>query len=172
MAAVSKNSGWVFSSFHWLCIDNHIFPIFRGWSLLVPYMLVQSMCSSYYYLMLQSHILSHSPNAALCSLQPFKESNICCSVRFHHRNCCHVCSRHHQRSVIDCQWYVVGTDCYLWCLKPAIYSQKILIYISFYLQASLMTFCYFPLLCRPPFSALDVPPQQLGMELDTLGLFF
>ena len=101
MAAVSKNLGWVSSSFDQLCIDNHIFPSLQGWLVLVPFVLVQSRCSSYYS-MLQSHILSHSPNAALCSFQLFKESNVHCGVRFYHRNCSHICTKHLRRSVIDC----------------------------------------------------------------------
>ena len=172
MAAVSKNFGWVFPSFDQLCIDNHTFLSFQDWVVMVPYMLVQSMCPSYCLMPLQSHTFSHSPDAALCSLQPFKESNVCCGVRFHHRSCHHACSRHCHKSV-NCQWYLVETNCYLWCLKPLVNCpQKISICISlFFLQASLMSFYYFPLLYGLPFSALDVPPQQLGMELNALELF-
>ena len=100
------------SSSDQLCVDNHTFPILQGWLVLVPFMLVQGRCSSYYS-MLQSHILSRSPDAALCSLQPFKDNNAHCGVRFYHRNCCHVCSKHLQMSVSDCQWYSAETDCYL-----------------------------------------------------------
>ena len=43
--------------------------------------------------------------------------------------------------------------------------------ISLFLQAWLMSFYCFSLLRGPPFSALDVPLQQIGMELNTLELF-
>lgn len=129
---------------------------------------------SSYYSMLWSHSFSYSPNAALCSLQPFEEGSVHSGIRLHHGSCCHLCNhdtnQHFRWLVIDCSFGEI--DCN--CLKPTINpAKRPMLLLSLPLSTYMFPFwgrhftsCYcFLLLCVPLFSALDVTIHRLELDV-------